>query len=172
MAVVDKYVTDAVENDTRRIALYDRGVKCTKAECTFEVAAGDDNGSVYRLFKGLPTATIIENLLVFNDAITNGTDYDLGFYYTKNQDASSNGAVIDKDILADGMDLSSAHAVSAPLSGLTNVDLPDHVKSIRELLGLSLADDPGVVDLCLTANTVGTAAGSVLIKATFLPPVV
>jgi hypothetical protein len=45
----------------------------------FEVAAADDNASIYRLFK-LPPTAIVTSLIVGNDAIAGLTDPQFGLY--------------------------------------------------------------------------------------------
>ena len=77
------------------------------------------------------------------------------------------GVVADKDIFADGLDPASGEAITAPLNGLTNLGGADPVgnvgKKLWELLGLTQAQSAaeGAYDLAITANTVGSAAGTV-----------
>src|ERR1043166_3247920 len=75
---------------------------------TFEVAAADSDASVYRLFHGLPANLIPLQLLIANDAITAGSDWDAGLYDT------ALGAVISKDVFLNGADLSTGHASLTP----------------------------------------------------------
>lgn len=177
MAVVDKYVNAIVQAGGRTISgLAGYGEKPVKAVVTFEVEAADSDGSVYRLLKGVPTQCRILSAEIANDAITGGTDWDLGFYNTDTTTpvgvTPTGGTVLDKDVLLNGGDLSAAHTHGAPLDGTSALDLPDYVKPIYELLGLTFHDKPATVDLCLTANTVGSAAGTITVIVEFLPPVV
>jgi hypothetical protein len=129
--------------------------------CTFEVAAADDDGSIYKLAK-LGANLVPLQLKVNNDAITAGTDYDLGLY-------KEDGVVADKDLFADGADLSSAHAMGSELDGLTNLGIENVGKCLYELLGLTVAtrtQDSYV--LALTANTVGSAAGTISVRGLFI----
>ncbi len=166
MAVVDKYANASVEAGTRVLNLFGRGEKTTVSRQIVAVAAADDDGSVYRVLKGIPTKSRIQKIEILNSAITAGTDYDLGFYKT------DKGAVIDKDVLMDGQSFATAHAVGEEVQGNSNVALTDMTKTIGELLGLDFNDSPSSVDLCLTANTVGTAAGTIVMTVTLIPEVV
>ncbi len=179
MAVLDTYVgseftpaggsalTQTVAAGTRAAASQSKGSKIIVAHAHFEVAAGDDDASVFRLFKGLPSTLKPIEIIVMCDALTNGTDWDLGFYPTNGKTIGSS-ADGDKDILMDGQTLASASRV---LNGMSAVDLPDiGVKSIADLLGHSVeaGTDKGFYDMALTANTIGTVAGSVAVFAKFL----
>jgi len=177
MAVVDKYVNAKVQAGSRDISgLAGYGEKPAVLIATFEVAAGDDDGSKYRIAKGIPTQCRIKKISISNDAMTGSTDWDLGFYLSDDTtpvgQVPVGGAVVDADVLVDGADFSTGHTFAAPLDGTTELDLPDHVKPIYELLGNTAFEKPAAVDLVLTANTVGSAAGSVLVVVELLPPVI
>lgn len=123
-----------------------------QAIVTEEVAAADDDGSTYLLFKDVPSSFRPTELTVMCDAITGGTDYDIGVYN------SETGAVVDKDLLMDGQTLATASRV---LDGLQTVDIADLGKTIAELLGLTPSTAKSRYDIVLTGNTVGSAAGTV-----------
>lgn len=126
---------------------------------TFEVAASDDDGSKYRLFT-VNSQNIFYQLHLVHDGITGGTDYDVGIYDT----LDNGGDAVDADVLADGMSLATATSANAYKDALVSVDKANLNKSVAELLGL--ARDPNKqYDVVLTANTVGTAAGTVTVKA-------
>lgn len=162
MAVEDKYVDANIVAGKKTDALGSQsGVPLMILKATEEIAAADDNGSVYRFFKNFPDTAVIHKIEVANDAITDGTDYDFGVYTT------DSGAVVDKDLLADGVDLSSANAIGSEASLLTAIDAADLKKPLFELAGKTSANRVGSYDLCLTGNTVGTAAGTVTIAVYF-----
>ena len=123
------------------------------------VAAADDDTSVYGLFlvnsNDAPVSCQIQTT-----AITGGTDYDLGLY-AYNMDGTI-GAVADKDILMDGQTMATASLV---LNGLGAVTADLRGKKFWQLLGLS-ADPQKTYVVALTANTVGTAAGSINVDLT------
>jgi hypothetical protein len=124
---------------------------------TFEFAAADDNGSIYKLAK-LPANAIPVKFDLINDATAGATDIDAGLY-------KENGVVADKDLLLDGGDLSAGHAITAPLDGLTNLGGADPIaavgKKLWELLGLTVDTKETAYDLALTANAAASAAGTV-----------
>ena len=129
------------------------------SSATVEVAAADDNASTYRMCR-LPSGARIVKVDLFNDAITVGTDYDLGFY----KNAGDGGAVVDKDTLATAVDMSSARTTPLDLTWEVH-DINGIEKRIYELTGIALAADPFLeYDLVFTANTVGTAAGTISIN--------
>ena len=159
MAVENKWVNAEVAAGKKGNAAKVAGGKLLCVAFKFEVAAADDDGSIYKLAK-LPSNAIPVKCELFSDAITSGTDYDLGLY-------KESGVVADKDIFADGLDPASGEAITAPLNGLTNLGGADPVgnvgKKLWELLGLTQAQSAaeGAYDLAITANTVGSAAGTV-----------
>lgn len=122
---------------------------------TFEVAAADDDGSIYRIGR-IKSSTVLYQALISNDAMTGATDWDLGVYDT----IANGGAVVDKDIFLDGMTLASAQRVVNALTAPAIENLP---KQVWELLGLS-KDPNKEYDLALTANTVGSAAGTITLN--------
>ncbi len=155
MAVEDKYVdANTVAGLTAEPGA--NAQEIVQMQATVEIAAADDDGSKYRFFKNVPSSFKPSECIVMCDAITGGTDYDLGVYDT------NLGAVVDKDILMDGQTLATA---SKALNGLGIVDIADigAKKSIAELLGLTPSTAKPSYDIVLTGNTVGTAAGTVAI---------
>lgn len=157
MAVQDKYISPNAAAKKENPALFSGG-RLLCVAFNFEVAAADDDGSVYRIGK-LPANAIPVLCNIYSDVITSSSDWDLGLYKP-----GVSGAVVDKDIFMDGGDPSGGKAITAPLNGLTNLGGADVVASIGkklwELLGLS-APSIHEYDLALTANTVGSLAGTV-----------
>lgn len=161
MAVEDKYVDSNVVAGKKALASATIGAKVVEMVKTFEIAAADDDGSVYRVFPDVPSSYVPVEITVACDAITSGTDYDLGLYKV------SGGAVVDKDVLMDGQTLASAltRATGHQL-GLGNVNIADAEKTLG-VLSAQTNIDPSY-DICLTANTVGSGAGTVTIIAKFI----
>lgn len=135
---------------------------------SIEVAAADNDGDTYTFYP-VPLEARILDVLVTNDAITGGTDYDCGFY--KITDGNL-GAVIDKDILFDGVDISSGNATYASklFSGTGAVDQANIGQRVWELCAYAdlkaarAANPTGQVYLVVTANTVGSGAGTLAIR--------
>lgn len=160
MAVANTKSTDVTNADATPSALSHRvyaGFRPLRSVNTVAVAAADDDGSVYRV-KRLRSDAIITYVGVLNDAITSGSDYDFGLYRT----AADGGAVVDADLIADGVDMSSARVaeLSVRFHDTGTAKIEEFYKPLWQLAGLS--SDPQVeYDLCWTANTVGSAAGDI-----------
>ena len=127
---------------------------------TVEIAAGDDDGSVYRLLPVHSTWSLMA-IWIYNDAITAGTDFDLGLY----NPTSGDSAVVDVNVYGDAIDMSSAR--TAPLDALNEIrDIASVNNQIWQDLGLS--SDPNLwYDLALTGVTVGSAAGTLAMTALY-----
>jgi hypothetical protein len=161
MAVENKYVDDNVAAGKLGKAGLTSGDKIVVMVNTEEIAAADDDGSVYRFFKNVPANLIPVEITVTTDGITGMTDTDIGIYKT------NLGAVVDKDVLMDGQTLASAltRATGHQL-GLANVNIADAGKTLAVLS--AQADPDQAYDIALTANTVGSAAGTVTVIAKFI----
>lgn len=161
MAVEDKYVETQTAAEKKAKAAFSHGADTITLVGTEEIAAADDNGSVYRFFKSVPSNYIPVEITVVCDAITGGTDYDLGIYKV-----GTGGAAVDADVLMDGQTLATAltRATGHQL-GLQTVDAANIGKTLGELSAQTTPDTS--YDIALTANTVGTAAGTVSIIAVF-----
>lgn len=164
MAVEDKYVDTAVEAGNVGVGAYVQGKQVKNIRKTFEVAAADDNGSIYRVVPNFNPSNIIKAIKISNDAITGGTNYDVGVY----QPDSRGGAVVDKDILAEGLDMSVAATNGAPKDGLKDVNIDSLHKPLYEILGLTIDQVKGGYDIAITADTVGSAAGTITVDVEYI----
>lgn len=164
MAVVNTKSTAITNRDSKPVTLTNAHlVRGTLFEAvgTVETAAADDDGSVYR-FARVRSSDRIATIMLANDAITSGTDYDCGIYRT----ASDGGAVVVKDVFADGLDLSSASAFRDVAYHDQAADISEVQMRVWERLGLT-ADPMIEYDVCLTANTVGSAAGTLSMRVQY-----
>lgn len=169
MAVLDQYVNSNFNSTTGQINKLIRqvqaagGVQPRMSRVTFEVAAADSDGSVYRILKGVDPNMVIDKIIVANDAITGGTDWDIGLYQT-----GIGGAVIDADCFnGAGLDLSTAHATLSSLvalNGFAAQDIAAPEQKLWEWASETVGRHQGSYDICLTANTVGSAAGTVTVE--------
>lgn len=164
MAIVDKSGTinnlSSIDTANNKVAEnVTSGGKIRIIRDTVEIAAADDDGSKYRLAR-IPANAILKEITIACDAITGGTDFDLGFYDVPE---ANSGAVISVDALVDGQTLATASRV---LDGTSNVGIADLHKKAWELAGLSEATTK-LVDIVLTGNTVGTAAGTVTVTTIY-----
>ena len=161
MAVEDKYVNADLAAGKKSDAIASTGSKLVTFIATEETVAGDDNGSVYRFFKDVPSTYIPLEITITTDGITGGTDFDLGLYKV-----GVGGAAVDADVLMDGQTLaSSLTRATGHQLGLQTVGLSDADKTLGELSGQTEVDTS--YDIALTGNTVGSGAGTITIIATF-----
>lgn len=154
MAVQDKFVNSLVAAGKKAPPIDSGGAQALIVRWNFELLAADDDGSVYRVAR-LPANAIPIIGQAYCDTITSGTDFDLGLYKP-----GVGGAVVDKDLLGDGIDFSTA-VYTSPKNPLTNLGGADPTgsfgKQLWELLGLTKPARQDY-DLCWTGNTVGSAA--------------
>ena len=163
MAVESKFLNSDLGTGTLLDAKSNGSGQVKSLVVTGEVAAADDNGSVYGLFL-INSASGLFSLEVSNDAITSGTDYDVGIY--EYDGSGTIGAVVDKDLFADGLDLSSA---ADKANALTAPNIDELNKAIWEYAALSLTSNPDKqYVVAVTANTVGTGAGTITAHAQVL----
>lgn len=153
MAVEDKYVDENLVLNQKRDPNLGGGSRALIYLPLVSVAAADDDDSKYRLGKFNSNA-VLYDVKIFNTEITGGTDYDLGFYNIDFGDA------VDADVLMEDQSMAST---AREVDGMSNVAVEDLNKPIWELLGFS-KDPHKQFDLVLTANTVGSADGHVLVK--------
>lgn len=143
--------------------LFNSGVKLRTVIATITIDASSADGDVVILAKGITydTKVVGIRLPTVVSGITQLSDVDFGLYKTEAMAADDlvsaiSGAVIDKDILVDGIDLSSAKAA--------NVDIlsSDRAKSIAALLSSQTDKEPaGGVNICATINTQGSGTGTI-----------
>lgn len=130
------------------------GDKVRKVLAQCDIAVADADGDTIIVAHNIPVDTLISavKLPVAIAAITAATDYDLGFYQPNREDSTDIGTVIDKDALVDGIDFSGGVAVGDILEA-------DRAKTIGEILGLTVEDQPAGVHIAWTLNTAGSATG-------------
>lgn len=165
MAVEDKYANSILEDATglpQLLHCLSTGTPLIVMHETLEVAAADTDASIYRMFKDVPSNFIPLIALIANDAITAGSDYDLGLYDSE----SLGGAVVVKDCFLNGGDLSVAHASLCPgtaLNALSAAAIDAMNKKLWEYASDTIITRRPSFDIALTANTVGTAAGTITV---------
>lgn len=124
------------------------------AMATVEVAAADDDGSVYR-FMRVHSSWRMRSITVFCDAITGGTAYEVGLYQT----AANGGAVVDADCYASAITLATAITAGSEVLHEAR-DINKIGQQVWQDAGAA-ADTDRWYDLALTGTTVGTAAGTI-----------
>ena len=161
MAVVDLYSQADLEagNGKKFPALNGSGTQTFTVVGTAVVVAADTDASVYRVLPNIPSNAVPINICIHHGTITSGTDYDLGLYKV------NSGAVVEKDILMDGADFSTARTIATWNNvGMTSLDIVNGTQTLGALSGQTDIDPS--YDICLTANTVGSAT-SEEIRVTF-----
>lgn len=166
MAVENKYIDADTEAEKLTAAAFVHGDKTVCAVATFEVAVADDDGSVFRLWKNVPSDLIPVKIELYNDAIAGATSYDIGLYNTTVGGIA--GTAIDKDVFLSAEDINAGNGRGSPVDGLTAVDIADVRKRIYELAGETLDEHALGYDIAVTANTVGAAAGTISVIAWFV----
>ena len=163
MTVENKYVNSDLANDKLANPALMGGAKVVAFVSSFEVAIADDDGSVYRIAKAIQPSLIPVQITIYNDAITGSTDWDLGLY-----EVGVDAPVVDADVFMDGTSMAGARALGSGVSGLTAVDVANLTKKIYEHAGDDVTDYKAGYDLALTANTVGSAVGTITVVAIFI----
>jgi hypothetical protein len=134
---------------------------------TVEIAAADCATSVYRMVRVHSSWRLVD-IIRYNDAITSGTDFDVGLYDT----AENGGAEVDANAFADAISLSSA-ATTSPVHDLYETGSAVGVEKIAmpiwQQLGLS-SDPNKFYDLCYTGATPGSGAGTLSVRVQVVKP--
>jgi len=131
---------------------------------TVEIAAGDDNNSVFRMAR-VHSSWRISQLTVFCDAVTCGTSFSLGLYRT----AEDGGAVVNVNCYADAAALTSASLVGTEMLFEAGSDKAvEHlVQSVWQDAGLTA--DPGVwYDIAFIGLAVGTSASTISLRTRYV----
>lgn len=165
MAVENKYVNADVVASKKSIPAFQNGAEVVQTVSIISVAAADDDGSVYRIARVNAKMVPVE-IIVTNSAVTGGTDYEIGIYNTL--DGPLSGAVKDLDVLLGTTSMASARAEGSGISGLSAVAVANSQQRLFELAGDTESDHPSEYDIAVTANTVGTVAGTIVVKARFV----
>lgn len=127
-----------------------------------EVAAADDDGSVFR-FGRVWSGARVSKIEYANDAMTGSTAWEVGVHET----ADNGGAVVDADEFASALDLSSAHAFTDVTYEAVATEIDKVEQPLWQRIGLT--EDPKKwYDITATATTIGSAAGTVALRITYV----
>jgi hypothetical protein len=131
---------------------------------TVEILAADDNNSVYRV-GFVHSSWRISDIIRYNDAITSGTDFDVGLYDT----AENGGAVININCFADAVSLASGSVTGTNdlYEAGSDVGVEDIEQQVWEMAGLS-SDPNKWMDVCYTGVAVGSGAGTLSVKIRYV----
>lgn len=164
MAVFNAYVTNnasasaAVAAD-QDVAVRFSGGTVKRIPFSFEVAAADDNASIYR-FARIPANAIITSLKLLSDATAGLTDVQFGIYKTLDLD----GTVIDVDAIAVSVDITAGKAVLTEMliPSAACGSYPNFGKTVIDCAGAgSTQNEYGSVDVAMTTPAGASAAGTI-----------
>ena len=158
MAAYDDFVTQnsSAKKSNVDVAARFGGSPVKKVLFSFEKAAADTNGSIWRIARISPFAKIL-SLKFACDNITSLTDLDFGFY----KPLEVGGTEIDKDCIKDGLDPHTGQTALVEMyvkaTGIDEVG-----KEAYLLAGVTAANAKkyGAFDVCLTGNTAGANTGT------------
>ena len=157
MAVVTTYSTEAtnhksVENTKNPTTATEGALKCSSA--TVAIASGDDDASIFPMLP-VRSSWSIKHIWVYCDALTSGTDFNVGLYTT-----AATPVDVDENCYADAINLSSA-ITTLPIDAAYEIRNITAVNNkVWQDAGLS-ADSNVWYWLTLTSVTIGSAAGDV-----------
>ncbi len=139
---------------------------------TYEKTASDNDASVLRIGR-IPANAVPLVPLSFlnNDALTGATDIDIGVYKPSAL-GGVDGAVVDKDILTDGINIAAGNALASPIKAFQAIAIENFGKSVKELVDAAAGTTSQAeeYDVAITGNTFGTAAGTITWSLLFLLP--
>jgi len=136
--------------------------------CTFEIAIADGDASVYRI-ANLDANMVPLSLLMACDAASDITTVDLGLYLP-----GANGAVVDADCFADGIDSDTGAILGSDLEGLVSLPIEDVGKKLWEITSVvaaksyTAANHPTSFDLCMTAKSEPGAVATFSFRGMFI----
>lgn len=137
----------------------------------FAPASTDSVGSVYRVFKNIPSDVIITGIKILNDAWTNCTSIDIGLYQVLEYDGV--GAVVSGQIaaLVSAYNPSSGNPItSAPVSLPLNIAIANRLQPLWQIAGQ--AEYPpkfAAFDIALsTVTNTGSATPNIYLELSYI----
>lgn len=173
MAVAN-YFTNYNKNTEPYSNIKGNGRKVDHFENTVEPKGADDAGSTYLLLKNVSSHLCIPQLPVEHSSLTGASDCDIGFYDSTTGSANTkwdgSAFVSGKDLLADGLDLTTANTKVTPKDGIKQLTHEQTAQPIWKLLGFSKATlAKPYYDLVLTINSEVSADGKVTARGILAP---
>jgi hypothetical protein len=164
----DKYLNSTLDAGGR--VLTPKGFPAHKMVLTgtYEKTAADTDTSILRVGK-VPANAIPDyhSSLINNDALAGATDVDIGIY------KADKGAVVDKDLLSDGLNIAAGNALTSPIKAFqTHPAIDEFGLTLLELTNLTntTTRTDQEFDIALTGNTFGTATGTITWRLEFIVP--
>lgn len=162
MAIVNTKTPQISTQDAAGDSMGLSGYPLYTSVAAIEVAAGDDDGSKYRLLR-LPANAVLVSLEIATDALGTLASYDIGVYYPA---GIQSGAAIDDDEFGSAISIAS-------MIDWTNV-LNEASAAFKERIGQPLWQRIALpapvghgIDIVATSVTNGDAAGTIAMRATY-----
>lgn len=149
--------TPIVHNDA-----YFGGAPLKEKVATLEVGGTETAGSVFR-FVRVRSSCRVSSVEWAADAMTGFTAADIGVYDTKD----NGGAVVTDNLWANNVNISAGAAFTDATYNTTATNIAVVTQRLWELLGLA-ADPYKDYDICITADTIGSAAGTLSLRVRYV----
>jgi len=155
MSVINNYVDTNILAGKLAKNTVVMGGQLKTAIQSFAIAATDEAGSVYRVFKGLSPDIVIKDMRIFCDALAGVNDVDVGVYGVLDYDGI--GAIVDGNCIGDAVDISAGFPITAAPGVLDEaIAIADREKALWELAGeAQFPAKSAAYDICLTVNAIG-----------------
>ncbi len=169
----NKYVNATLEAGSKVMPGQGAPGQILRLQGTYEKTASDSDGSVLRLGRVPANAIPIYNTSTLNnDALTGASDIDIGVYKPSAM-GGTDGAVVDKDLLSDGLNIASGNALASPIKAFqTHPAIDQFGLTLKQLVNVvnTVDDKNEEYDIAITGNTFGTAAATISWDLEFLLP--
>lgn len=165
MSVYNNYTNaDILAGKLAKNSAANGGVQKT-AIAVFTVAAGDDAGSIYRVFPNMAGEIVVKSVRIHNAAITGANDWDITLRKSLSFDGVGASIHTDTPEIGNALDLSAGNPVSAaPVFADNAIALGDRGKALWELAGETIVARTPAYDICLIMNAkTTTATGAVVV---------
>lgn len=161
MAVENKWADSDLEAGNRSNPARVAGGQVREFSAQLEIAAADDDGSIYKIAR-LPANAILTKLELHSDAIAGATSYSVGLY---EEDGTT---VIDLDEFMAATDINAGNAIGSPLNAMSAVAIENLAKKLYELAGHTVDTKKKGYVLAITATTAGSAAGTISLRGRYI----
>lgn len=164
----DKYLNSTLDAGGRTLTPAGFPAMLMILQGTYEKTAADNDASILRFGKVPANAIPCYHLsFINNDALSGATDVDIGLY------KPNKGAVVDKDLLSDGLNIAAGNALASPIKAFqTHPTIEEFESTLKETAAAVLAAtvQDQEFDIALTGNTFGTATGTIAWHLVFIVP--
>lgn len=169
MAVFNDYIDSNIRNGRLTGGLSAQGTRVVQLVASFETVAADDAGSIYRVFKAIPSSAVPLMIGIATDGVTSMSDVDVCLYQV-----GAGNPEVGTEVLASTLDLSSAVTFATALSGIGNgmgnITRDNYGKSLWELAGETITSKKSHYDIGLKSVADLAEADRIVVIAKFAFP--